>query len=366
MTWAADGSLVASMCDGDWFRAERLDLDQEGYHTHLYRIRGEHTDFTREDMPGYPTFSGVEGSWFGYGIISIEGALYATVSRTPGPRWSGPFRGLKLLRSYDGGRTWSRVNRTGAGRPLAARDPARNLDSTDEMFFLKESGLPHVEQRAYPFSFVSFAQCGRDCSAARDGYVYVYGPEGADAHRLMLARVPKARVGTRAAWEYLAGYEYDDPLWSADLSDRQPVHVFPQRSNDGNCFGWYSWLPSVVWNEGLGLFVMVNGGTYAGRGMTGADEDYYDAWMHTETGSLGFWYAQHPYGPWHEFFYTDYWTVDSPDNRTYQPKLSPKWIDASGQEMVLIWSDAMRDETGRSHGPNYTWNQMAVTIELAG
>jgi hypothetical protein len=57
--------------------------------------------------------------------------------------------------------------------------------------------------------------------------------------------------------------------------------------------------------------------------------------------------------------------VDSPDNRTYQPKLSPKWIGDSGREMVLIWSDAMRDPSGRSHGPNYTWNQMNVTIDLA-
>jgi hypothetical protein len=119
----------------------------------------------------------------------------------------------------------------------------------------------------------------------------------------------------------------------------------------------------VVWNDGLGLFIMVNGGAYAGHGMTDADHDYYDAWMHTQTGSLGFWYARHPYGPWHELFYTDCWTVDSSDNRTYQPKLSPKWIGDSGTEMVLVWSDAMRDPSGRSHGPNYTWNQMSVTID---
>ena len=181
----------------------------------------------------------------------------------------------------------------------------------------------------------------------------------------MLARAPKERLGARAAWTYFCGYQHGKARWCPELGDRQPVHIFPDKSDDGNRFGWYSWLPSVVWNEGLGLFIMANGGTYAGRGMTGSDEDYYDAWMHTETGSLGFWFARQPYGPWREFYYTDYWTVDSPQNRTYQPKLSPKWIDASRQQMVLIWSDAMRDESGRSHGPNYTWNQMAVTIELS-
>ena len=97
--------------------------------------------------------------------------------------------------------------------------------------------------------------------------------------------------------------------------------------------------------------------------MTESDKDYYDSWMHTETGSLGLWYARNPYGPWRQLHYTDYWTVDGPGNRTYQPKLSPKWISDDGKEMVLIWSDAMRNEQGRSHTVNYRWNQMKITIE---
>lgn len=364
MTWAADGSVITSMCDGDWFQSERLDLATDGYHNHLYRILGGPRGFARRDVPGYPVLSGVEGSWFGYGIASVNGALYATVSKTPGSAWSGPFRGVKLLKSGDNGQSWCRVNRNGDIRQLAARDPARNLVNVDEMFFLEEFGLPHKQQVAYPFSFLSFAQCGRDHAAAKDGYVYTYSPEGAHAHHLMLARVAKECVGNRSTWEYLRGYEKGEPLWSANIQDRRPVHVFPEKSDDGHYFGWYSWLPSVVWNEGLNRFIMVNGGTYAGHGMTASDRDYYDSWMHTRSGSLGFWYAKHPYGPWQQFFYTDCWNADSPENRTYQPKLSPKWIGDSGREMVLVWSDAMKDASGRSHATNYTWNQMTVTIDL--
>ena len=68
-TWAADDTLVTAICDGDWFQTRRLDLDTEGYHTRLYRIRGAPEDFARVDLPGYPAFSGVEGSWFGYGVV---------------------------------------------------------------------------------------------------------------------------------------------------------------------------------------------------------------------------------------------------------------------------------------------------------
>lgn len=32
--------------------------------------------------------------------------------------------------------------------------------------------------------------------------------------------------------------------------------------------------------------------------------------------------------------------------------------------MVLIWSDAMKDEDGRSHTVNYRWNQMRISVRM--
>jgi hypothetical protein len=347
------------MCDGNWLGGER------SYHNHLYRIVGGPDGFSRQDIPGYPQFIWGTGSWFGYGIVSVDGVLYSVVSKTPANQWSGPFRGIKLLKSPDNGKTWYRVSRHGEERKIGPFDDARNDVSETEMFFLEEYGLPHQQRKAYPFSFVDFVQQGKDHSAAKADYLYVYSPEGAHAHKLLLARVGKDRIGTRDAWEYFKGYDDGDrPVWTPEIRERGCVHTFPEKSRDGNYFGWYSWLPSTVWNEGLGLYIMVSGGTYAGRGMTASDADYYDAWMHTRTGSLGFWWAEHPWGPWHEFYYTDDWTADDPANRTYQPKLSPKWISEDGREMVLIWSDAMKNEEGRSHTVNYRWNQMEITVRL--
>ena len=359
ITWAADDSQVTSMCDGNWLGGER------SYHNHLYRIVGGPDGFSRRHIPGYPQFIWGTGSWFGYGIVSVDGVLYSVVSKTPASRWSGPFRGIKLLRSPDNGKTWCRVSRHGEERKIGPFDDARNDVSETEMFFLEEYGLPHQQRRAYPFSFVDFVQQGKDHSAAKDDYLYIYSPEGAHAHRLLLARVGKDRVGTRDAWEYFKGYDDGDrTVWTPEIRERGCVHTFPEKSRDGNYFAWYSWLPSTVWNEGLGLYIMVSGGTYAGREMTTSDADYYDAWMHTRTGSLGFWWAEHPWGPWHEFYYTDYWTADDPANRTYQPKLSPKWISEDGREMILIWSDAMKNEKGCSHTVNYRWNQMRIAVRL--
>jgi len=360
LTWAKDGSQVVSMCDGNW-----LDLPNTDYHNHLYRLVGGPDDFQREDIPNYPDFSGAQGSWFGYGIVAVDDAIDSVASKTPGTSWSEPFTGIKLLKSIDNGDSWSRVDRNENELSLSAQDSMRNVVNSEEMFFLEEFGIPHKEQMAYPFSFLDFVQNGQNNSAAKDGYIYIYSPEGAHAHQLTMARVKKDKLGDRNEWQYFTKYTEDNqPVWTNEIDERGYVYAYPAKSSKNHYFGWYSWLPSVVWNEGLGLYIMVNGGTYSGRGMTDSDEDYYDGWMHTETGSLGFWYSKNAYGPWKQFFYKDYWTVDNPKNRTYQPKLSPKWISEDGTEMTLIWSDAMENEKGQSHADNYIWNQMKIKIVL--
>jgi len=355
-TWAADDSLIASMDDGNWLAGPHE------YNNHLYRLVGGPEAFERHDLPGYPQFIANEGGWFGYGICSLAGTLYSFVSKCPLNRWSGPFRGVKLLKSTDNGASWARVAADGSERPLGPWDAARYDVSPEEMFWLEPSPREAHGGVAYPFGSCAVVQRGRDGQLDDDGYVYIYSPEGATCERLLLARAPRAALGVRAQWRFFAGWHEQEPLWSADLEARQPVYTFPAGSHLG-AFGWYSWLPSVVYNAGLGLYLMANGGTYGGHGLSAAANDYYDRWMHTRSGSMGLWWAQRPWGPWHPFFYVDEWTVDSPDNRTYQPKLSPKWISADGRRMVLAWSDAMRNAAGRSHTVNYLWNQMAITIE---
>ncbi len=32
--------------------------------------------------------------------------------------------------------------------------------------------------------------------------------------------------------------------------------------------------------------------------------------------------------------------------------------------MTLIWSDAMKNDKGKSHTVNYLWNQIQITIDL--
>lgn len=356
-TWAADDSVITAMDDGEWFRGGYT------YHSRLYRIFGDANNFSRAEVQNYPNFHTDGDGWFAYGMLSVRGVLYSLVTKTQTGAWShGPFRGMKMLRSYDNGNSWHRVDRNNNDRFLDRWDVAREELNHNEMFFFEESGRYDHGRNAFPFSFATFVQSGQDHRASRDGYVYVYSPEGSRSNQLLLARVREDQVGNRSAWQYFSGWSGSTPQWNSNIEARQPNMVLPERNAAGQHFGFYSWLPSVVWNPGLQKYIMVNGGTYGGD-MSNSSDAYYNQWMHNRSGSLGFWYSDNPYGPWTQIYYTDHWTADDLRNLNYQPKLSPKWISEDGRRMTLIWSDAMRNEQGFSHSINYKWNQMEIEIQ---
>jgi hypothetical protein len=205
------------------------------------------------------------------------------------------------------------------------------------------------ENDEWAFSQIVFVQCGKDNSLAKDDYVYIYSPNGEKPYELNLARVRRDQIRNRSAYRYFVQYNSTGaPVWTEkeDISQRGIVHNFPKH------WGLYSWLPCVVYNKALDIYIMATGGT----------ERKGDSWMHDNTGSLGFYWSKNPWGPWIEFYYNEYWYADSEKNRCYQPKLSPKWISEDGSEMIFIFSDAQENEKGISHTVNYRWNQERITL----
>jgi hypothetical protein len=126
------------MSDGNWLEAPK------GFSNHLYRIVGSRAKFTPSSVTGYPNFYfGQAGLFGGYGVIAVGDMLYSAVSRTQTDAWSqGPFGGVKLLKSTDQGRSWSRVHHSGAElRYQSADDPRRILIEPGEFF----SGMNFTE-----------------------------------------------------------------------------------------------------------------------------------------------------------------------------------------------------------------------------
>ena len=348
-TWGSDGALYTAQCDGRGWLDDNGNK-REFKNNQIWRITGspDSANLHAEMLVGYPDYSRTglteiygpvippdtviefpppgsklleDWNWYGYGIVSIDGNLYQFISHCAERYGWGWFDGTQLIWSPKGSKKWLRWNGTDAG------DRYRWL--------LNEGGnqLMFFNEPAYAFSFISVAQFGQDYRENRDGYVYLYSPEGKErSYNVNLARVKKEDILDRSKWEYFR-YINDKGKaeWTSDINQRGIVYPFPKG------WGFYSWSPSVVWNKKLGFFIMATGGTQPpGTG------DPLAKWPHKKTGSLMLLYSKHPWGPWTQFYYNESWKVGGEQSRTYLPVLVPKWISDDGKSMYLIFSDNAR------------------------
>ncbi len=345
-TWAADDNVYTMLDDGFGFNN-----GSTKYNNVPVRIAGNPNSFLATELTeGYPKYE-YKGGWYAYGIISVDSILYTSVSITQTGGFNY-FRGNKLFYSEDFGKSWFNHN----GNP--AKKEQWDIQE-EKVFFWHEDPVIRDSVEGYAFSWISFCQNGQDNAHADkigDPYIYLYSPEPAESWKLNLARVKKDSIRFKKSYEYFAGFDEDHhPAWTSQIKNRGVIYEFP---ND-NDWGWYSWQPSVVWNENLGYYIMVNYGSRFGRTRGSLPGNYWNDYMHDETCSIGFWYAEHPWGPWNQIFYEPFFYPISNKDRAYQLKLSPKWIEDDGKTMYLIWSDAKDSWT-----THYLWNHMKITFQV--
>jgi hypothetical protein len=330
ITWAADDSQLLALCDGSGWSNTRNDI----FNSHLYRIIGGPAAARFEDLPGYPDLidahpRAVERPRYqGYATLAVDGEIYQfmtmfgvdPVSKGDGPAPDPRFGGAKLIYSPDGGDTWR--NQDGSS-------PVR-WELWDER---NSSTMTFWDEPQGAFSLLSLVQMGRDYSANRDGYVYLYSPNGVTVDtlsELILARIPKNSIPDRSTYEYFAGHRLDGTAaWTSNIDYRGVVHTFPE--------GWvnseglsHSWQPSVTYNEPLGVFMMANWG----HGCAVNGEEF------SSPSYLGIYVAPNAWGPWTQIHEETAWTPHGDQAaRAYQPQIAPKWIAEDGKSFWLVWSD---------------------------
>ncbi len=340
MTWAADGRQYTSLCDGRGW-PHLPGYAGTGYNTRVYAITGDPPDPGFEFLPGYPDLPIEANCYYGFGIIALGDHSYQLLS-TPNHRFSEPgarFAGAKLIYSPDRGASWR--NHDGTALRWEPWDERRR----DTMAFFDEPGEC--------FSLLSVLQMGRDYEHNRDGYVYVYSPNGnasGTMNQLVMLRAPRDRILDRSQYRYFVRPHADGSAsWSEDIAERGVVHEFPR--------GWvntqihpYSWHPSIVYNAPLDLYLMANWGMGCdAEGMWFARPSY-----------LGFWVAPEPWGPWTQIHEELAWTPGGdPAARAYQPQVSPKGIAADGLSFWLVWTDFQLIDGER---PFYSFNCQQVEI----
>ena len=324
-TWAASGRQFTSLCDG------KGGSDLEGttgadYNTRVLAIDGGPENPKFSNLPNFPDLltepeTGRFMQYYGFGIIALGDAIYHYFS-TPNHIFFEPnarFVGAKLGYSPDGGSTWLNQN----GAPLVWEERAER--SRDNMIFYEEDGDA--------FSLITALQMGRGYEENRDGYVYLYAPNGNGVetmNQLVLCRVKKEEITNRANYEFFASRDENGAAqWTPDIAARGVVHTFPK--------GWvntqlhpYAWHPSVVYSAPHDCYLMANWGMgCAPDGLWFGKPSY-----------LGFWTAPNPWGPWTQIHEETAWTPQD-DNaaRCYQPQIIPAWMAPDGKSFYLAWTD---------------------------
>jgi hypothetical protein len=346
MTWAKDDRQYVCLCDGFGFP----NTPRAAYNSRMYAISGGPPEAKFEYLPGYPELlnrgeNREVSRYYNFGVLALGSHLYQFLSapnhpfNEPGPR----FVGAKLIYSPDLGRTWH--NQDGSTPVRWERWEDR---SKDNMVFFEEEGDA--------FSLLTVLQMGKDYRDNRDGFVYVYAPNGSvegKMNQLVMFRVPKEKVLDRRAYQFFAGRGASGAAsWSSRIEDRAAVHTFPT--------GWvnrhihpYAWHPSVVYHAPLGLYLMAN------WGMGCSPEGHWFG----KPSYLGFWTARSPWGPWEQVHEETAWTpANDAGARAYQPQIAPKWIAADGLSFYLVWTDFQSIE-GRGQ-PYYSFNTQRVRVDV--
>lgn len=166
------------------------------------------------------------------------------------------------------------------------------------------------------FGAPTFLNFGKNYAGARDEYVYVYAHDHESAYvaadRMILARVPKARIAKREAYEFFVEVGADgQPVWATDITKRGSVFDFPERC----CRSGISYnapLKRYLWWQQLEK--------------DGVDERF--------EGGFGVYDAPEPWGPWTTVYFTELWDVGPGESANFPTK----WMSDDGKTVHLVFS----------------------------
>jgi CubicO group peptidase (beta-lactamase class C family) len=295
MTWADDGHQYVAFGDGWGFQRTP---GEPKVSVGVAWVEGDPPAARGVDIPA-PTIEAVGGGAKGVkasGLLCADGVLYL---------WLRNAGNSRLAWSADHGRTWAKAD----------------------------------WRLAPSFGCPTFVNAGQNYADARDGFVYVCSPDADDAYhpadRMVMARVPTARLRDRSAYAFFAGLSpAGAPAWSPDVADRAAV-----LSNPGRCY-----RSNVTYAPGLGRYLWMQtvpaAGVVGDGAGGGGDGGRPAAAKPAGPTGLVIYDALDPWGPWTMAYSADRWDVDPGDSAG----LPAKWLSVDGRSAYLVYAggDAFR------------------------
>ncbi len=268
MTWADDDRLYTVYGDGYGFEpfvGKKLSMG-------LCMVSGNPPNIKGQNIRSetLETTGGGQSGKKGSGMLMVDGVLYL---------WVRNAKNSQLAWSKDHGKTWQ----------------------WSEWKFTTSFGCP------------AFLQFGKNHAHAKDGFVYVYSHDSDSAYqradRMVMARVPEAKILSREDYEFFEKLEHGKPRWTKDIKQRGAV--FTHKAGCYRC--------SVSYHKPSGRYLWCQTGP-------GDDTRF--------KGGLGIFDAPEPWGPWTTVFSTDHWDVGSGETSSFPPK----WMDETGHSAWLVFS----------------------------
>jgi hypothetical protein len=213
-------------------------------------------------------------------LLAVGDTLYAVVGLQTPQDW--PYADSQVWRSPDHGRSWQR--------------PAWRF--------------PGTAGALRPMNFVNF---GAGDAGAPDDYAYMTAQKvlpDAVQRSAYLMRAPRTALGVREAYRYFAGTDAGGgAVWSASPGAAVPVFEDPA-GVDG---------PEIVWDAGLGRFLLT-----AGHGGGGG-------------GEIGVFEGPSLWGPWGTVDYEDRW-LGMTGGEFLGLRFPPVWMRDGGRTLWAVFS----------------------------
>ena len=168
------------------------------------------------------------------------------------------------------------------------------------------------------FACPTFLNFGKNYGDARDSFVYIFSPDSDSAYkpadRMVLARVSKANMTERNAYEFFRGVDpAGKPQWTPEIQQRGAVFSFP-----GGCYRggitYNTALKRYLWCQILPTSTHRRGPSFQG--------------------GFGIYDAPEPWGPWTTAFYSPAWDVAPGETSS----LPTKWMSGDGKIMHLVFA----------------------------
>ena len=204
-----------------------------------------------------------------------------------------------IIKSTDFGKTWTNL-------------PGKNTPE----FFGPRYGAP---------AFLTFGPGNTETPSELGSYVYAISNDGnwASGDNVFLGRVHRDSVISRTAWQFFAGMNSNDPVWTQEERDATPI--FSDPGHVGH--------PTITYNKALNRYILCISSDMIPHRENATNEETRKWNWESE---MQLYEGPNPWGPWSIFHNEKQW--GGKDHTAYLPQIPSAWLSKDGLSGSVLFA----------------------------